>query len=142
MALPHLRKLLALTGEDEVNQNRLAGVYRRLGEYDRAITLLKRWIQRDGANSITYFNLAACYAQQGDAEAAVDVMRHAVKNFGTAYVQGWMANEELAAIRETPAFNVLAQELQGRAAESPDEGVVMAPEDADHPEGFPPTAAN
>lgn len=109
LAVPHLRRLVAVNRENIVAHNNLAVAYSRLGDFEKAIALFRDVMDADPGNSITYFNMAVCYAQKGDAEGAVKTLANAVARFGMPFVSAWFGSQDFDPIRDTPAFKQLAQ---------------------------------
>jgi Flp pilus assembly protein TadD len=109
LAVPHLRRLVAVNRENIVAHNNLAVAYSRLGEFEKAIALFRDVMDADPGNSITYFNMAVCYAQKGEAESAVKTLANAVTRFGMPFVSAWFSSRDFDPIRNTPAFKQLEQ---------------------------------
>jgi tetratricopeptide (TPR) repeat protein len=110
-ALPHLRKIVNLERDNVPARNRLALTYTRLGQYDKAIQMFDVLLQEEKVDSVTYYNLAVCYAQQKKGQEAAEVLAQAAHLFGHSFVSSWVKTEDFDPIREDPAFVALAKEV-------------------------------
>lgn len=113
MAVPFLRRLVALSHNNVVARNNLAVAYSRLGQYNQAIALFKEVLQADRSNSIAYYNLAVCYAQQKNAELAVETLSDAADAFGTSFIGAWVQSRDFDPIRDTVEFRTLERRISG-----------------------------
>jgi Flp pilus assembly protein TadD len=109
-AITHLRRLVSLNRENLIYRNYLAVALMRLGQHEQAETVLRDVLAEDPSNSVVYYNLAVSYAQQENAQAAVDMLQSAAQQFGMPFVMAWFESRELDPIRDTPAFQALRDE--------------------------------
>lgn len=87
----------------------LGAARHRLAEYDAAVSAWERALELGFAPPNTHYNLAAAHARRGDADQAFARLRAAVEA-GFANADYMQSDEDLAALRDTPAFaEVVAQ---------------------------------
>lgn len=109
LAIPHLRRIVNLAGDDILAENTLAMAYCRTGFYDKATQLLVRGLERDRSNSVTYYNLSICYAYQHRTEELIETLDEAITGFGKSFVQTWLESRDYDAVREDPKFNAFLE---------------------------------
>jgi predicted Zn-dependent protease len=107
MAVSHLRKLVLLQRDNPILQNRLAVTYTQMGEYVKAIQLFNEVLANNTADTMTYYNLAVCYAKMSDADQAVETLTRAMSLFGKDFVNTWIQSADFDKIRKEPIFMAL-----------------------------------
>lgn len=112
-AIIHLRKILNLNNQHKSAQSLLGMIYRKEGAYDKAVNLLKEQLITDNHDSVTYYNLALCYAGQNKVQNAVDWLSQAVDLFGSSFVEVWLQCADFDTIRADPAFVAFMKQLKG-----------------------------
>jgi len=110
-AIPHLRRMAGLAPDSIAIENRLAQAHMRAGEYDKAVELFRTVMDTDPDNSVTYYNLAACYSLQNRPGEAVQTLNAALKLFDPSFVAAWLQGSDFDAIRTNDAFAALAAGL-------------------------------
>jgi len=111
-AVIHLRKILNLDDEHKSAHTLLGTVYRKQGAYAKAIKLLKEQLLTDHNDSVTYYNLAICYAEQKKAHNSVDWLTQAADIFGKSFVETWLKSANFDKIRTHPAFVVFSEQMK------------------------------
>ena len=107
LAVTHLRKIVALQRDNPFAQNRLAVTYTQMGEYVKAIQLFNGVLANNGADSMTYYNLAVCYAKMSDSDQAVETLTRAMSLFGRDFVNIWVQSPDFDKIRNESIFMAL-----------------------------------
>ena len=115
-AIEHLRQATDLKPFDIEARNMLALAYLRQGAHARAISHLQDIIKQGGADQVTYFNLAACYAQKRQPEDVVRVLLEASRDLGPAIVASWMDTEDFAPVRSTEVFKNVRSQMMNSVA--------------------------
>lgn len=115
-AIEYLRQATDLKPFDMEARNMLALAYLRQGAHARAISHLQDIIKQGGADQVTYFNLAACYAQKRQPDDVVRVILEASRDLGPGIVAAWMDTEDFAPVRSAEVFkNVRSQMMNSMA---------------------------
>lgn len=104
LAITHLRKMVALDRENSAAQNKLALAYTQIGEYVKAIQLFNDVLRKNATDSVTYYNLAVCYAKQSMAEQVVETLSRAIGVFGQDFVSTWTESKDFDSVRTDPLF--------------------------------------
>lgn len=107
LAASHLRKIVGLQRDNPFAQNKLAVTYTEMGEYVKAIQLFNEVLANNTADSMTYYNLAVCYAKMSDADQAVETLTRAMSLFGRDFVNIWVQSPDFDKIREESIFMAL-----------------------------------
>ena len=69
------------------------------------------WVGCRNANdSVTYYNLAVCYAKQSMAEQVVETLSRAEAVFGPEFVFTWIAAEDFDPVRKDSLFDAFASQ--------------------------------
>lgn len=110
LAIPHLKKLVSLERENIVAQNKLGVAYSVMGEYVKAIQLFQGVLDKNAADSTTYYNLAVCYAKQSMTDQAVETLARAQALFPRDFVNTWMQSRDFDPIRNDPLFAALVSQ--------------------------------
>lgn len=110
-AIPHLRNAYNLRPDNHVIANDLADAYTEVGNFDRALNIFNDLMRQKDVDSVTFFNLAICYAQTGRTEKVIETLYEAGRRFGTEYVHTWISNRQFDAIREEPSFQEFVTEF-------------------------------
>ena len=126
-AADHLRKVVSIDHGNVGAQNLLSDAYTQMGLMDKAIETLQRIQQIDPNNSVSYYNLAVCYARESRATQAVDVLAQASGLFGVTFVQTWMKAKEFDAVRSDPLFQKLQNQSVQPSAATSTETTVISP---------------
>ena len=95
-----------------VAQNKLGVAYSQLGEYVKAIQLFNGVLEKNAADSTTYYNLAVCYAKQSMADQAVETLARAQALFPKDFVNTWAKSRDFDPIRNDPLFVALASQSE------------------------------
>ena len=111
-SIPHLRRIITQDRENFSALNRLAKVFSDIGEHQQAVLEFTRMIDMNLADSVTYCNLAICYAQQEKAEKAAIILDQAAQEYGYDFVFSWLERSGFDTIRETPSFKTFAARKQ------------------------------
>jgi tetratricopeptide (TPR) repeat protein len=107
LAVTHLRKIVVLQRDNPFAQNKLAMTYTQMGEYVKAIQLFNEVLANNTADSMTYYNLAVCYAKMSDADQAVETLTRAMSLFGRDFVSIWIQSPDFDKIRNESIFMAL-----------------------------------
>ena len=107
MAVTHLRRIVLLQRDNPFAQNKLAVTYTQMGEYVKAIQLFNEVLANKSADSMTYYNLAVCYAKMSDADQAVETLTRAMSLFGRDFVNIWIQSPDFDKIRNESIFTAL-----------------------------------
>ncbi|NCC51660.1 MAG: tetratricopeptide repeat protein [Spartobacteria bacterium] len=107
-SIPFLRRIIAQDRENFSALNRIAKAYADMGEYQKAVLEFTRMMDMNVADSVTYCNLAICYAQQMKADKAVIILDQAANMYGYSFVRSWLEQKEFDPIRDTPPFKTFA----------------------------------
>ena len=107
LAVTHLRKIVLLQRDNPFAQNKLAVTYTQMGEYVKAIQLFNEVLANNSADSMTYYNLAVCYAKMSDADQAVETLTRAMSLFGRDFVNIWIQSPDFDKIRNETIFMAL-----------------------------------
>lgn len=106
-AIPHLRRLATLERDNSAIQNRLAQAHMRAGQYVKALQLFQDILDKDPDNSVTYYNLAACYALQNMPEQSAQILTNALKRFDSTFVASWLQASDFDMMRTNELFTAL-----------------------------------
>ncbi|HNR93814.1 MAG TPA: tetratricopeptide repeat protein [Kiritimatiellia bacterium] len=106
-AIPHLRRMATLERDDTAIQNRLAQAHMRAGEFSKAQEIFQDILEIDPDNSVTYYNLAACYALQNLPEQSAQVLTNALRKFDSTFVASWLQGADFDTVRTNESFTVL-----------------------------------
>ncbi len=112
LAIPHLKKIVSMARDNIVAQNKLGVAYSQLGEYVKAIQLFNGVLEKNAADSTTYYNLAVCYAKQSMADQAVETLARAQALFPKDFVNTWAKSRDFDPIRNDPLFVALASQSE------------------------------
>jgi Flp pilus assembly protein TadD len=115
-SVQHLRATIAGHAFDLEARNMLGLAYLRQGGYARAIAHLQQIVKDGSADDVTYFNLAACFAQQRQPEDTVRVLVEAANAFGAEKVVGWMEADDFMPVRTSPVFYAARQQMTASLA--------------------------
>lgn len=107
LAVTHLRKIVVLQRDNPFAQSKLAVTYTQMGEYVKAIQLFNEVLEDNTADSMTYYNLAVCYAKMSDADQAVETLTRAMSLFGRDFVNIWVQSPDFDKIRNESIFMAL-----------------------------------
>ena len=107
LAVTHLRRIVGLQRDNPFAQNKLAVTYTQMGEYVKAIQLFNEVLANNTADSMTYYNLAVCYAKMSDADQAVETLTRAMSLFGRDFVNIWIQSPDFDKIRNETIFTAL-----------------------------------
>lgn len=118
LAVSHLRKIVLLQRDNPFAQNKLASTYTQMGEYVKAIQLFNEVLANNKADSMTYYNLAVCYAKMSDADQAVETLTRAMSLFGKDFVNIWVQSPDFDNIRNESIF-VALQTSDSKPAKPP-----------------------
>lgn len=118
LAASHLRKIVILQRDNPIAQNKLAVTYTQMGEYVKAIQLFNEVLSNNKADSMTYYNLAVCYAKIPDADQAVETLTRAMSLFGKDFVNIWVQSPDFDNIRNESIF-VALQTSDGKSEAPP-----------------------
>jgi hypothetical protein len=105
--------------EEFARREREAFAHYERKEYAAAIAGFERQIACFAENPAPYYNIACCWALQGDAERAAVWL-------GIAVLRGWRdvahteQDPDFAAVREAPAFRAALEDLRFAAAQDPE----------------------
>ena len=137
LAIPHLKKLVSLERDNIVAQNKLGVAYSLMGEYVKAIQLFNGVLDKNAADSTTYYNLAVCYAKQSMTDQAVETLARAQALFPKDFVNTWMQSRDFDPIRNESLFVALlsqatapAKKKSGDDAPQEEKAAKLAPEAA------------
>lgn len=117
-AISHLRKAYSTNSEDAFIGNELALAYAEAGNFSRSLDIFKSLMAQDRADSMTYFNLAGCYAERNMPEEAAATLVDAGERFGMSYISSWIQSEKFDAVRDDPHFKELST-LESDMLEAP-----------------------
>ena len=92
-------------------RSKLAFAYYESGEYGRAVRYLERMVDRNTDNSLAYYNLAVCCAEQNLTEKVVETLMRAERKFGQAFVRAWIQGDAFKALRDEPKFMLFTDTL-------------------------------
>ena len=104
LAVSHLRKIVLIERDNPFARNKLAMTYTQMGEYVKAIQLFSELLANNTADSMTYYNLAVCYAKMSDADQAVETLTRATSLFGRDFVRSWLQSADFDNIRKERIF--------------------------------------
>lgn len=107
LAVSHLRKIVLIERDNPFAKNKLAMTYTQMGEHVKAIQLFSELLADNTADSMTYYNLAVCYARMSDANQAVEILTRASGLFGRDFVRSWLQSPDFDNIRDKPVFLAL-----------------------------------
>ena len=112
LAIAHFQQALSLAPDHVEVAVGLADLYKSGGQFDQAIDLYQRLLDKrpDCDISLTY-NLACLYALKNDPTAAVDWLKKSVAA-GFSRFEVLAVDPELDNIRHHPAFQALAEKLR------------------------------
>lgn len=103
-AIAHLRRLVGLNRDDLIAQNNLGVAYMKVKDYRAALVTFRDVLKADAGNSMAYYNMAVCHAQQARAEEAVEVLVQASVKFGATFVLTWTQSSDFDAVRHVGVF--------------------------------------
>ena len=115
-AIEFLRQATDLKPYDMEARNMLALAYLRQGSHARAISHLQDIVKQGGADQVTYFNLAACYAQKRQPDDVVRVMLEASRDLGPATVAAWMDTEDFAPVSSAEVYKNVRGQMMNSVA--------------------------
>ena len=107
LAVSHLRKIVLIERDNPFAKNKLAMTYTQMGEHVKAIQLFSELLADNTADSMTYYNLAVCYAKMSDANQAVETLTRATSLFGRDFVRSWLQSPDFDNIRNERIFLAL-----------------------------------
>lgn len=115
-AITHLRRLTSLNRDDLVAQNNLGVALMKVRSFKEAIATFRGILRVDPGNSVAFYNMAACQAQQGNAIEAVALLGEAAGKFGSTFVLTWAQSRDFDPIRGDERFvRFVARGAQGDA---------------------------
>lgn len=116
-AAEHLRTLINLRAGDQEARLNLAVVYLRLGDFPKAIFHFKLLLEQPDVDSVVYYHFAVCYAQQRQADLALEVLEKALPKVGAGLLLQWGKSDDFKPIRDDEGFvdfqRYLAKEAAG-----------------------------
>lgn len=110
-AVAHLRFILGQRENDIDARRLLALALLRRSEAGRAIPMLQALIREGEASGPDYFNLAAAFAQRGQAEDVLATLSAAGAALGWDAVHGFMAAPEFEPFRTDARFRALERQM-------------------------------
>lgn len=112
-SISHLRKAYNMNSEDAFIGNELALAYADTGNFSRALQIFESLMAQSRVDSVTFFNLATCYAQKNMPEEVVSTLLEAGERFGTDYISSWIRSEKFDPVRKDPDFEELLTVVNG-----------------------------
>lgn len=110
-AIAVLREAVAAFPNMPGPRNNLAVALARQGDRDGARAELRALLELNPGNFSALFNMGGLYAQETNAPAAIPWLRQAMAQMPPANFRTYLNDPDLAAIRETPEFQQLLQEI-------------------------------
>lgn len=112
LALRYWDLYLEINPSDIIALNDAGTLCLRMGDFTRAISLLKRAVEAQPSNPAPYYNLACAYTALGDLDKALMYLRLALEYGGKTVSDIAAQDADLALLRSIPQFETLIKEAQ------------------------------
>ena len=118
VAVTHLRQLMDRRHDDIEARQLLSVAYLRLGHYGKSIAHLLELVKAREDEPLNYYNLAVCYAQQGQVEETVNVLSRAANRVDPEVVVGWLGGEDFKPVGDQRLFATFRDQIMQRTRSS------------------------
>ena len=89
----------------------LGHLYTKLGKHAQGLAVDRRLVEMRPSDPTTHYNLACSLALLGETEACLDALERSVE-LGYDDLEHLLADDDLAAVRGAPRFQVLVKNLE------------------------------